>query len=454
MQSLSHPSIPQYIEYFELNNPNLHGFALVQTYIDAQSLQTYLINGCTFSETEIKQLAKQLLLILNYLHSHQPCIIHRDIKPSNILLTNRSSHSVGDVYLVDFGSLHIANYQDGTITIVGTYGYMPPEQFGGKVFPASDIYSLGTTLIYLITGVEPADLPQNDLQIQFEQFTKISSSFRDWLKLMTHPSLKKRFSSVAESLNALESGKIQSNKTPFSKVVIEKIDGSLKIVISYNRSNSAKNYNVKAINKMKQPYHKSWLKIFCRTLITPGLLIFALLSLAPFIFLIWTLFTQIPTQIFIILSIALIIFNHFDCAIHANFIKNKNLFKDLLPDENKEAFINKNVKSIDYLTLNITSQEIILTLNYTSKLKTQEVYTVFQEPIQRLSSIVFKKKSYQEVEVNDEGNIKIQEQELAPMLSLNIGKKRHGLSYQLNMSELYLLAEEISNFVDIPITWV
>lgn len=445
LQSLSHPSIPKYIEYFEINHPNLQGFALVQTYIDAQSLQTYLINGRTFSEREVKQLAKQLLLILDYLHSHQPCVIHCDIKPSNVLLSNRSSHSVGDVYLVDFGSLHLANYQDDTITIVGTYGYMPPEQFGGKVFPASDIYALGATLIYLITGIEPADLSQQDLQIQFEQFTHVSASFRDWLKLMTHPSLKRRFSSVAESLNALESGKIQFNEPPLSKIIIKKIDASLKINIPYNQSNSEKNYYVKAINKMKQNYHESWLSKLLTILITPAIYTFIFFLLAPFIFLLCALWVLV----FIYIVIGLSIYCY--CAIRDFFMKNKKFFKVLLPDENHKLSINKNIKSIDCLNLNITSQKITLTFNYTSKSKKQEVYTVFQEPIQKLSSIMFQRKRY--VEVKDDTDTEIKEEEVPPMLFLMIGNQRYGLSYQLTISELYLLAEEISNFLDIPITW-
>ncbi|MGB3534227.1 MAG: protein kinase [Microcoleaceae cyanobacterium] len=87
---------------------------------------------------------------MQYLHSHLHPVIHRDIKPSNILLTDRSGNSPGTVYLVDFGSVKTV-IQSGTITIVGTYGYMPTEQFGGKTTPASDLYSLGATLIYLIT---------------------------------------------------------------------------------------------------------------------------------------------------------------------------------------------------------------------------------------------------------------------------------------------------------------
>jgi serine/threonine protein kinase len=134
----------------ELDEPN--GFVLIQTYVDGRSLEQHLKAGRTFSQTEVEALARSLLEILIYLQEHEPPIIHRDIKPSNILLTDRSGNSPGKVYLVDFGSVQTIAAQAGsTITVVGTYGYMPPEQFGGRVSPASDLYSLGTTLIYLLT---------------------------------------------------------------------------------------------------------------------------------------------------------------------------------------------------------------------------------------------------------------------------------------------------------------
>lgn len=205
LKSLSHPFIPRYLDYFEVNSPNTKGFALIQTYIPAQTLEQYLQAGRTFTEAEVKQIASSLLEILTYLHGLHPPVIHRDIKPSNILLGNRSGHSVGQVYLVDFGSVQTILATEGTTrTVVGTYGYMPPEQFGGRTVPASDLYSLGATLIYLVTGTHPADLPQKDLRIQFEPGANISKSLSNWLVRMTEPSLEKRFSSVDQAITALD----------------------------------------------------------------------------------------------------------------------------------------------------------------------------------------------------------------------------------------------------------
>ncbi|MBH8554298.1 serine/threonine protein kinase [Nostocaceae cyanobacterium CENA357] len=205
LKSLSHPLIPRYLDYFEVNSPSIQGFALVQSYIPAQTLEQYLQAGRNFTEAEIKQIAKALLEILVYLHQLLPPVIHRDIKPSNILLGERSGNSLGQVYLVDFGSVQtVLATEGGTRTVVGTYGYMPPEQFGGRTVPASDLYSLGATLIYLVTGIHPADLPQKDFRFQFEQSTNLSPSFTRWLQWMTEPNLEKRSSSASVALKALD----------------------------------------------------------------------------------------------------------------------------------------------------------------------------------------------------------------------------------------------------------
>lgn len=131
LKALSHPSIPRYLDYFELNVSSIRGFALVQSYIAAQSLETQLRAGQSFQEAEVKQIARAVLAILIYLHERQPPVIHRDLKPSNILLSEGVGDRLGQVYLVDFGSVqNLAAKASSTMTVVGTYGYMPPEQFG------------------------------------------------------------------------------------------------------------------------------------------------------------------------------------------------------------------------------------------------------------------------------------------------------------------------------------
>lgn len=203
LKSLDHSAIPKYLDFFEVETELGKGFALVQSYIEAQSLQRWVEAGRTFSEEDLKTIAIDLLKILEYLHTRQPPLIHRDIKPSNILLGDRSGNHPGQVYLVDFGSVQTTGH-GGTVTIVGTYGYMPPEQFGGRAFPASDLYGVGATLIYLSTNQHPGDLPQTDLHIDFESLTTLSHAFVRWIRWLTEPSLSKRPASAKVAIQRFQ----------------------------------------------------------------------------------------------------------------------------------------------------------------------------------------------------------------------------------------------------------
>ncbi len=114
---------------------------------------------------------------------------------------------------------------------------MPPEQFGGRTVPASDLYSLGATLICVLTGTHPADLPQLDGCIQFIQQVNISRSFALWLERTIQPSLERRFTSASQALQILKNppplleNRLVVTKPRGSKVVLHKDTDSLEIVI-------------------------------------------------------------------------------------------------------------------------------------------------------------------------------------------------------------------------------
>lgn len=237
LKSLDHSAIPKYLDSFETETELGQGFALVQSYIEARSLQQWTQSGRTFSEVDLREIAKQLLKILAYLHDRNPPIIHRDIKPSNILLGDRSGNSAGQIYLIDFGSVQTVAH-GGTVTVVGTYGYMPPEQFGGRSLPASDLFSLGATLIYLATGQHPADLPQADLRIEFEKSANLSKSFSQWIHYLIEPSLTRRAASVKAAIDRLQQPqKLQQHqrfsllRRPTSKIQLQATSTVLNLQI-------------------------------------------------------------------------------------------------------------------------------------------------------------------------------------------------------------------------------
>lgn len=233
LRNLCYSAIPSYIDFFEIKLANKNALAFVQSYIEAVSLEQHIEKRGIFSEAEVKQLAESVLQILVYLHGQNPSVIHRDIKPSNLLLTNRSGNSIGDIYLIDFGCVQTLASSDDIGTVVGTYGYMAPEQFGSRAVAASDLYSLGATLIYLLTGKSPADLPQKQGKIQFE-VAKCSPEFSEWLEQMVQPSQEKRFKSATEALKNLHNFSIVTSydfsQSFAKKVFIKKSADVIEIV--------------------------------------------------------------------------------------------------------------------------------------------------------------------------------------------------------------------------------
>ena len=235
LQYLDHPQIPKYRNYFVLDNlpgSRFSWFGLMHSYIPGESLQQMLDQGKHFSEAEVEKIAVDLLNILVYLHKQNPPVIHRDIKPSNLIWGED-----GRVYLVDFGAVQDQAVLEGaTFTVVGTYGYVPMEQFGGRAVPASDLYALGATLIHLLTGVAPADLPQHDARIQFADQVSLDVGFVNWIGKLTEPSLAERISTARQALEELKNKHtleppITSHKPIGSKIQLKKSASQLEIII-------------------------------------------------------------------------------------------------------------------------------------------------------------------------------------------------------------------------------
>jgi serine/threonine protein kinase len=218
LQQLSHSCIPKYRDYFSIDDRHLW-FGLVQEHIPGESLKELLDRGKKFTPAEIVAIAKQVLEILIYLHELSPPVLHRDIKPSNLILGEDKR-----IYLVDFGAVQDKASAEGkTFTVVGTYGYAPMEQFGGRSVPASDLYALGMTLVHLLTGIPPSELTQDDSsRTIFSDRTNANPAFVSWIGELIEPSLKKRIPSARQSLDLLQTGRSQLK----NKVQVSQPDGS------------------------------------------------------------------------------------------------------------------------------------------------------------------------------------------------------------------------------------
>lgn len=214
LQQLNHPRIPKYVDYFCIDDQTLW-FGLVQEYIPGESLKELLVLGKRFTQKQARKIAVEVLNILTVLHELNPVVLHRDIKPSNLIWGEDDR-----IYLVDFGAVQDRAAKEGvSFTVVGTYGYAPMEQFGGRAVAASDLYALGASLIHLLTGTSPSDLPQRDLRIQFTDRVNLSPSFVSWLEKMTEPAPEQRFATAHQALIALKSGLTAKKQSQLPEVI-------------------------------------------------------------------------------------------------------------------------------------------------------------------------------------------------------------------------------------------
>lgn len=156
LSQLDHPNLPRYIEHFEENG----ALYLVTEKIEGRTLGELRRARLGLSETQLLRFFHDAAEALRYLHGRAPPLIHRDIKPNNVIL-----RPDGSFVLVDFGSVRDHLRPDGGSTVVGTFGYMAPEQFQGRALPASDVYGVGATAIACLTGEEPENLPHQGLAI-------------------------------------------------------------------------------------------------------------------------------------------------------------------------------------------------------------------------------------------------------------------------------------------------
>ena len=202
LAELDHPKIPKLIDYFTLETDDGDGsdvrVYLVQSLVPGKNLAQLIEEGRHFTQEEVVRLGLELCEILIYLHHRDPTLLHRDIKPSNIMLCPETG-----IYLIDFGAVRDKKIRSARLggvaaTSVGTYGYMPFEQFDGQAVKASDIYSLGATLIFLLSHREPIQLMRDDMGLEFRNHVHISEVFSVVLDRMVRPQWEDRYQSAEE----------------------------------------------------------------------------------------------------------------------------------------------------------------------------------------------------------------------------------------------------------------
>jgi serine/threonine-protein kinase len=209
----SSDQIPELYAYF----PEKGQFYLVQEWIHGQTLTQIIAAKGLLNESTVREILLHLLSVLDYVHSKG--IIHRDIKPDNIILRSSDRKPI----LIDFGAVkETIRSVVGTpgfptqSLVMGTPGYMPSEQAVGRPVYATDIYSLGLTAIYLLTGKHPQELETNQQtgEIHWLEYApNVSPGLANILNQAIKPHPGDRYSTASKMLHALQSA---SSLTPQS----------------------------------------------------------------------------------------------------------------------------------------------------------------------------------------------------------------------------------------------
>ena len=199
--------IPALYAYFQSEGQ----FYVVQEWVEGDTLTAKVRQQGILSESAVREILVTLLPVLEYVHSKR--IIHRDIKPDNIILRHRDRQPV----LIDFGAVResmgtVFNSQGNPTSsiVIGTPGYMPSEQAAGRPVYSSDLYSLGLTAIYLLTGKQPQELetdPRTGEIIWHRHALSVSPTLAAVIDraIAYHP--RERYATAREMLEALQFGR-------------------------------------------------------------------------------------------------------------------------------------------------------------------------------------------------------------------------------------------------------
>lgn len=191
LKRLHHPNLPDIVDIIE----NEETFLLVMDYIEGRQLESIVQEYGPQKEETVVNWGKQLCDVLSYLHSQNPPIIYRDMKPANVMVQKD-----GKVVLIDFGTAREFKESQAEDTLcLGTCGYAAPEQYKGQGQSdiRTDIYCLGVTLYYLLTGHNPICKPYEIYPIRYWN-TNLSSGLEMIILKCTRKNPSKRYQSCEE----------------------------------------------------------------------------------------------------------------------------------------------------------------------------------------------------------------------------------------------------------------
>lgn len=210
LSTLDHPLVPRYVEHFEEDG----ALYLVMEKVEGETLESIRQRTGPLPEDEVRRLLADIDRALTYLHGRASPIVHRDIKPRNIVRRPNGSY-----VLVDFGAVsEVLLRRSANSTIVGTLGFMAPEQLQGRALPATDIYAVGATALAALTGLDPETLPHQGLRVDVRAALagRASPALIASIERMVEPDPSRRATSLVGALDAMrgQEGPAQASYPP------------------------------------------------------------------------------------------------------------------------------------------------------------------------------------------------------------------------------------------------
>jgi serine/threonine protein kinase len=209
--------VPRYIEHFEDGG----ALYLVMEKVEGESLEAIRKREGALPEAEVRRFLACADRALTYLHGRGSPVVHRDVKPGNVI-----RRPDGSYVLVDFGAVSEFLLRRGSSTIVGTMGYMAPEQLQGRALAVSDVYAVGATALATLTGVEPETLPHKGLRVDVRAAVQGRASPELILSLerMLEPDPDERAPSVAAALDFPSAGARSPSSAPSAARPVARVE--------------------------------------------------------------------------------------------------------------------------------------------------------------------------------------------------------------------------------------
>ncbi len=221
----NHPQIPRLLDYFE----DREQFYLVQEFVKGNNLQQEIKKNGVLNEDQVHEVLLEILIILRDIHAQK--VIHRDIKPANIIRREIDNKLV----LIDFGVVKnqvnsgAVSEEQAALTAfaVGTPGFAPPEQLAMRPVYASDVYALGVTCMYLMSGKAPKNMDCDPItgDVDWMKYIDVGEDFGDILLKMVEVAVKNRYKTANEALDALD--------------ILNHLDNLTDGMLGYNSMNSS-----------------------------------------------------------------------------------------------------------------------------------------------------------------------------------------------------------------------